>query len=1127
MNDSRAFLDRCRIGSGAAYDAFKELLARLDDPDQRAAARRLLGGVVARLFAHGAAGEQQAAFHVAVRRLPTGAAPAPGGAVAAAGRNDQDELTLLQLPGVFAPEEWSYTFFEGLARYPATELEGLTVAELGCGNGWISLALARRCLPRKVWALDVNPRAVACARLNLYANALDDDGEPILDASGRSLLDRVEVATSDLLERCREAGERLDRVVGCIPQVLRPDLDLTLEAVSETASDEFLYSLSNYTGKQGYVEDQFGLGLIARAVEESVELLRPAGHMIFNLGGRPGRGVLRRLFERRGVEVREVWTTTIPQAGDTDIQPLAEIEQSTPHRFEFYLGRHAEEPVSATTAGAYLQAGGTISHSLTVFDGRVRFPSPTRRILGHLAGETFRAARSALDLAYPDDAQAEEKASFLARLADDLGARRAFPYGPTAGERTLRRHLAEYLHRYFDVSLSEDRLVVAPSRQALVANLLTLYRPQRALLDPELARHLPCCLAGPAEPGGKIEILEGVRRADLACRLIEALRPGLAVVVPAEPEARSVGVFERLIETAEAVGCRLVIDLSPYLELSSTPQPIGVFRALAERPLPPHAAVICGLIKNRVYADLEVAFLATEDPDLLQALAGAAEVTYSRAPALAQRYYDVIVEELLAFRIGREEARAEAGRLRGGALHRPRSAGGDGGVEPPPLAPPCRRAFEHPAMVAERLPIDARTVRFDYGENSLPAPDVVREALSESFARQNLTEEEVDPSAEIRELLARRLGFLGGTGNRGGAGEGGACGPGRGWIVLGLGVADLFAALIRGGLTGGVGAADLTGLGAEPGTMLFPAGSYGFFVAAVQLFGGREAVVETDRRDRFKVTPERLEAAVERALGCGSAEGPPVWLFLNAPVVNPTGALYTPDEIEALLGVAASRRVPVILDAIFSGLELDPDARRWHLDAMIERTGAEVVVLGGLSKELAAGGIRMGWAATGSPTIAAALDAGQPSVPHSTIRFATRRMVARLIDPEGAGAATAAQLAAQRSLLADRARHLSRVLEECGWEPLAPEGGLFLVARPRAYLGKTIEVETDRGPATLELDAQSITQALFWSERLLVNGDVWTGIPGWCRFAFAVEEAELAEGIERLRRFARRMGVGG
>jgi len=64
---------------------------------------------------------------------------------------------------------------------------------------------------------------------------------------------------------------------------------------------------------QGFVEDQFGLGLIARAVEEGISVIKPAGIMIFNMGGRPGQGVCRRLFERRGVRVTQMWQTKILQ----------------------------------------------------------------------------------------------------------------------------------------------------------------------------------------------------------------------------------------------------------------------------------------------------------------------------------------------------------------------------------------------------------------------------------------------------------------------------------------------------------------------------------------------------------------------------------------------------------------------------------------------------------------------------------------------------------------------------------------------------------------------------------------------------------------------------------------------
>lgn len=61
------------------------------------------------------------------------------------------------------------------------------------------------------------------------------------------------------------------------------------------------------------MEDQFGLGLIARAVEEGISVIKPQGIMIFNMGGRPGQAVCKRLFERRGLQVNKLWQTKVIQ----------------------------------------------------------------------------------------------------------------------------------------------------------------------------------------------------------------------------------------------------------------------------------------------------------------------------------------------------------------------------------------------------------------------------------------------------------------------------------------------------------------------------------------------------------------------------------------------------------------------------------------------------------------------------------------------------------------------------------------------------------------------------------------------------------------------------------------------
>jgi methionine S-methyltransferase len=71
-----------------------------------------------------------------------------------------------------------------------------------------------------VYGLDINPRAVKVSWINLYLNAFDEKGQVIYDAEKKTLLDRVEFYESDLLSYIRDHNIELERIVGCIPQVL-------------------------------------------------------------------------------------------------------------------------------------------------------------------------------------------------------------------------------------------------------------------------------------------------------------------------------------------------------------------------------------------------------------------------------------------------------------------------------------------------------------------------------------------------------------------------------------------------------------------------------------------------------------------------------------------------------------------------------------------------------------------------------------------------------------------------------------------------------------------------------------------------------------------------------------------
>ncbi len=1038
--------------------ALESLLERLEATQSRAAALIELQSIH-RWYAD--ASDRAAAPHFSFSRLEI-----PSG-------NGEIALDLLQLPSVFAPEEWSFTFYEGLIRIPVTEFERMVVAESGCGNGWVSMALAQRTRPAKVYGLDINPRAILCARLNLFLNAYDDQGELRLDGEGKSLLDRCEFHVSDLLGHCIDHDIRLDRVVGCIPQVLSPDIQESLQALGDQASDEALLSLSNYCGRQGYVEDQFGLGLMARVLEESIEILRPQGRVVFNMGGRPGEAVLRRLFERRGFAVQKVWQTRVQQAGDTEIEALVEIENGSSHRFEFFSDLHSETPIDARCALAYARAGGDIFHAITVFGAQLRHPIDLRRIFSTLRKEPFRRVAGALDLSYEDAAKSEEKCSFLASLGETLEEDICFPYEDTAGSDELRRQLSDYFAHYFRAELAPTCFTTFPSRGYALLNLSTIYEPKRILCDQALLNGLPEDFVQRLATMG-IELLEIPRGSDLVCALMEKLEPDMVITALASREVSSANAFRRLLESSERLNSRLIVDISESFELSSSPALDGVLKSLATGPLPSHVGITCALNRGQVYPALELSFLITENAALAQALIYAAELTYSRTPRLTQAYYERILADLSSFRLARLQAPGHRRLPQGELVSKD-------------LPPACRRAFDHPALDSHRLTLGEATIRLDYGENALPSPARLRERILEAFARRHLSDEEADARPEVARFLERRLGLV-------------LASPDE--VVLGSGVAPLFAAMMRAART-------------EGARLLLPRGSYGYFAAVADFMGLPVDFVDTDVQHAFKLQTASLRKAVD-----GEAGDAKRWLYLNAPVVNPSGAVYGSGELSDLLKMAASLRITVVLDTIFSGLEFEPPALPVDLASTLKANpDLALIVLGGVSKEFAAGGLRFGYSWASSAVHCQALRAEAAyAPPHNTLTFAMHQFLGDV----NRGDVNESALKAtekQREILASRAKRLVEKLRDRGWSPLPPEGGLFVMAHPSQLLGQTRSGLGPGGDETWVLNEDNIATALFYRTGLLVNGGRWTGLPGHCRFVLSVDEEEFERALTALDRF--------
>lgn len=1040
---STDFYKKCALSSNDAFDSFKKLLKSLESEDSHKEARELLLDIIT-YYNKNQSEDFISKFHFSFIEVDI------------SNRRDQSEpLLLLQFPSTFTPEDWSYTFFEGLSRYDYSEFNEKKMVELGCGNGWVTLGLAKKYSPSFIYGLDINPRAIIASKINLYINSIDDKGNLIKDTEGKSLLDRVSFHESDLLEYFKGKTAYFDSIVGCIPQVLSPSEDIFDNIISENQNDEFLYSLSNYCGKQGYIEDQFGLGLIAKSVEQSIDLLKSNGKLILNLGGRPGEQVLERLFERRGLTVNKIWERRVIQAGDTEVGPLVEIENKSPHRFEFFIGRNSNEPISAKTAKHYLQEGGEISHALSVYQFTIKQHKEIANIFNLLKDEDYKSALSGLDLAYSNSSEAEEKINFLSELSSLLKDTQYFPYAETAGEVNFRSRLSQFFNSYFYTKFSKDQFVITPSRLSIIDNILHIYNPELVIADKYFSG-----IAAIGNISGNTNIIESPTSSFELCSLINKIKPQLVITEINEKQVSQVDSFKSILEACEKVNARLIIDISPYLELSSNPRKIGVLSYAAEFGLPSFCSIICGLTNNRVYKDLQLSMFISEDIEIINSLSYSAEFTYSRTPILTQLYYSVLIFELLKFQMTK---------MRDSIRITPHKHSDHQSFIQPKSN--VTEAFTHPSIKGNTLPIKESTTRLDYGENELPSSKHVKVSIFESFVRQHFSEEEINPSPEIRALIENRFALKYSSQK----------------IHFGNGVAPLFAAVTK-------------ACKAQGGTVLFPQGAYGYFFATAKFYNVNVKVIETEYDNCFKISPQRILESIE------GVDNP--YLFLNFPLVNPTGALYSDREAEALFTMLSSSNVTVIIDTVFSGLEYD-GVKQIDLS---KYQGLKYALIGGVSKEFSAGGLRFGFATTQDEELTKAFEHYVVDQPHTTIKYTVKKLYHLLNEKNDS---LLNDLKQQQQSLKERYAKLNAVLQSLGWKVLPPEGGLFLVAKPEKYLGKKLVVNGKE----IVISSSSINEALFYSVGLLINNDVWTGIPGYCRFVLSVEDEVFADALDKLKAF--------
>jgi aspartate aminotransferase len=236
------------------------------------------------------------------------------------------------------------------------------------------------------------------------------------------------------------------------------------------------------------------------------------------------------------------------------------------------------------------------------------------------------------------------------------------------------------------------------------------------------------------------------------------------------------------------------------------------------------------------------------------------------------------------------------------------------------------------------------------------------------------------------------------------------------------------------------------------------------------------------------LTPEQLEGAITPRTKL---------LILNSPS-NPTGAVYTRAEMEALMAVALRHNLYVMSDEIYEHLLYD-DATHVCLATFSAEAAARTIVVSGFAKTYSMTGWRLG-TMVAPPAIAKAVSELQSQMTSNATTFAQYGALAALTEKEKTKAALAAMLTAF-----DRRRKFlhAELNKTAGIECLRAEGAFYLFPKIASFGLKDVEF------CNRLLDEKKVAA---------VPGSAF-GAEGYLRLSYATSDEIIAKGVGRLAEF--------
>ena len=276
--------------------------------------------------------------------------------------------------------------------------------------------------------------------------------------------------------------------------------------------------------------------------------------------------------------------------------------------------------------------------------------------------------------------------------------------------------------------------------------------------------------------------------------------------------------------------------------------------------------------------------------------------------------------------------------------------------------------------------------------------------------------------------------------------------------------------------------------------IILPAPYWVTYYESIKMTGGVPVEIYAGESAQFKITASQLEGAITDKTKA---------LILNNPS-NPTGMLYSRDELAGIAEVCKKHDIYVISDEIYYRLVYD--GKEFVSFASLSEDAKErTIIINGVSKSYAMTGWRIGYALANKQIakVMANFLSHSTSAPSTISQYAAEE--ALLGDQES--------VEEMRKVFEQRRNHIVKRVNSMEYVScLNPDGAFYIMMNVEKLVGKTIA-------GTYIKDGDDFAMALLEKEGVAVVPCSGFGAPNYLHWTYAASMEDIDKGLDRLEKF--------